>query len=331
MTIGVVMTVYNLDRFAAEAIDSVLRQTVKPNRIVVVNDGSTDNSLEVIRKYSDKVEIINNAVNLGVLPSALLAIRKLDTDVVAMIDGDDRWAPEKLSMMRDRFLADTRTMIVTHSLRCIDKDGLLIDSQQTTLRNLESIVSQSNGDAVVADMLLKESILSYKGVWLGSALSIRRSNFKIDEFDAWSKAMWGHELSHQDQPIAAFMIMTQQGLNIGFIDEELFDYRIFGSNSSGSSSTPAKAKQTLLRTKATLIRTHAAVQKMPERKRELKRQTAKLREIEYLELLYSRQPGKAFSIMVGLLAHWTFRESMKEMSRFAGVMILGPERFLKYK
>jgi glycosyltransferase involved in cell wall biosynthesis len=331
MTIGVVMTVYNLDRFAAEAIESVLRQTVKPSRVIVINDGSTDHSLEIIRKYSGKVEIINNPGNLGVLPSVLLGIRKLDTDIVAMIDGDDRWVPEKLARVRDRFLSDPGTMIVTHSFRCIDKDGLLIEGQQTTLKNLESIAHQTNGDPVETDTLLKESILGYRGVWLGSAFSIRRESFKIDEFDTWSKSMWGHELSHQDQPIAAFMIMTQPGLAVGFVDEELFDYRIFGANSSGTSSTLAKAMQTLLRSKATLTRTRTAVEKMPGRKTELKRQTAKLREIEYLERLYSRQFGKAFPIFVSLLTHWTPRESMKELSRFAGVMILGPERFLKYK
>jgi glycosyltransferase involved in cell wall biosynthesis len=327
MTVGVIITVYNLENYVADAIRSALSQSLKPERIVVINDGSSDNSLQVIRQF-ENVEIINNEQNSGVLPSIIEGIRILDTDIIALLDGDDVWAESKLAEIHATF-QEADSMMVLHNYKRIDATGNPLPGMDVTQKNLMRIEQQSIADR---DEFIKESILSYRGVWLGSALSFRKSFLNVDSFEEWSLKIWGHELSHQDQPLAAYLIATNPDKKIRFVAKELFSYRIFGDNSSGSSATLAKALKTLQRSKATLLRTYALVKRMDGRTRSLKRQELKLKEVDYLEGLYHRKMPRALSLFIELFFQfWNFSEKTKELVRFFGVLVLGPSRFLRLK
>ncbi len=331
MSVGVIITVYNLDRFVAEAIKSVLNQTLKPDRIVVVNDGSTDGSLRVIKEFETEVEIINHGDNQGVLPSIIEAIQLFDTEVIAFLDGDDRWDSDKLRQIMHVYETDSACMLVTHSYRRMDATGQIELVQDKTLTNLARIEKLS-ASVEKTDKELKNSILSYKGVWLGSAFSIRRRCLDVLDFENWSRSIWGHELSHQDQPLAAYLIFHNPTKTIRYLKTKLFDYRVFGNNSSGVSSTREKAIRTINRSKATLLRTYQIVQRMQDRDQELAVQANKLREIEYLELLYTGHWSRAAKMFFSLsFSLWNFKESTKEMMRLCGVLFLGVDRILKYK
>jgi len=329
MTIGVIVTVYNLERYVAEALTSVLNQTLKPDRIVVINDASADNSLQIIKQFSPHVEIVNHTQNQGVLPSVIEAVKMLATDVVALLDGDDVWEVDKLAEIQAAFLANETNMMVLHNYIRVNSTGQLLPGEDVTQKNLFRINQYPVHEH---DELLKESILSYRGVWLGSALSFKRSLLNVDLFEQWSLKIWGHELSHQDQPLAAYLIATNSLAKIHFINRELFRYRIFGDNSSGSSDTLPKALRTLQRSKATIIRTHALVAQMPDRAESLERQNSKLKELAYLETLYLQNRRAAIRLFGELFfKSWTMRERSREIIRLCGVLILGPTQFLKLK
>ena len=185
MTIGVIVTVYNLEKFVEQAIDSVLRQSVKPSKLVIVNDASKDRSLEIISRYSDSAFIINNEHNQGVLPSIISAIKLLNTDLIAFLDGDDVWKTNKLEEVIKSFSQDNDAMLVTHSYEWINASGEVLHTIDETHQESQRIVR--DGKSIQArDLLVKNSILSYKGVWLGSAFCIRRGHLDIEEFENWS-------------------------------------------------------------------------------------------------------------------------------------------------
>jgi glycosyltransferase involved in cell wall biosynthesis len=332
VTIGVIITVYNLQKYIAEAIQSVIDQSVQPDRILAINDGSTDASIEVIRRFKGQIEIIDNCTNLGVLPSIIHGMKLINTDVVCFLDGDDLWDKDKLKEVRDVFIQHEDAMLVTHSYQHMDMMGVVQSTKDSTHRNMARIVKQSNNDNKIADELLKTSILSYQGVWLGSALSIRSNFLDLDSFEKWSLGIWGHSLSHQDQPLAAFMILKNQNAKIYYVNKVLFHYRVFGENSSGSSSTLQKATHTLARSKATLLRTKNAVSLMKNRQMESICQAHEILELDYLELMYHHRLIKAFGIFFRLLIfHWGWRDRLKESMRLIGVLVFGVDRFLKIK
>ncbi|MBI3494357.1 MAG: glycosyltransferase [Acidobacteria bacterium] len=92
----VVVPNYNCGRFLANAIDSVLRQTYAPFEIVVVDDGSTDDSLDVVKQYGDRVRVITQ-MNQGVSAARNAGIRASRGALVAFLDADDLWHPDKLA------------------------------------------------------------------------------------------------------------------------------------------------------------------------------------------------------------------------------------------
>ena len=74
--VSIYVPVYNGQNTIVPCINSILSQTVKPSKILVVNDNSTDQTAEILKKFSSKIEIINNEKNLG-----LSYIRNLATSM----------------------------------------------------------------------------------------------------------------------------------------------------------------------------------------------------------------------------------------------------------
>src|SRR6476661_6221086 len=95
--VSVVITTYNYERFIAAAIESVLGQTVRPDEIVVVDDGSTDGTAAVVARYAAQgVRYIRQA-NAGAGAARNRGIRETRGDLLAFLDADDRWRPDKLA------------------------------------------------------------------------------------------------------------------------------------------------------------------------------------------------------------------------------------------
>ncbi|MDO5628116.1 MAG: glycosyltransferase family A protein, partial [Mobilicoccus sp.] len=86
--VAVVIPCYNYAQFVGAAIESALAQTVAYTQIIVVNDGSTDESLQVIERYADRIEIISQE-NAGLLGACLTGIAAVRCEYVHVLDADD--------------------------------------------------------------------------------------------------------------------------------------------------------------------------------------------------------------------------------------------------
>jgi len=88
--LSVIIPVYNAGQYLADAIGSVLRQTFSDFELIVINDGSTDNSKEVIATFNDKrIRYLENKKNLGIVYSRNRGIKEATGDFVGMVDADD--------------------------------------------------------------------------------------------------------------------------------------------------------------------------------------------------------------------------------------------------
>jgi glycosyltransferase involved in cell wall biosynthesis len=99
--ISVAMATFNGERFLREQLDSLSQQELLPYELVVGDDGSTDNTLEVIEDFAARapfpVHIASNPKNLGFGDNFLTAARRCAGDWIAFCDQDDVWLPNKLS------------------------------------------------------------------------------------------------------------------------------------------------------------------------------------------------------------------------------------------
>ncbi len=92
--ISVIIPTYNRAHLLPRAIESVLNQSLPPKEIIVVDDGSTDNTLNVLDQYPD-INIIEQRNN-GVSSARNIGIERSSVEWVTFLDSDDEWLPEKL-------------------------------------------------------------------------------------------------------------------------------------------------------------------------------------------------------------------------------------------
>lgn len=94
--ISIVIPAYNAETFIAEAINSVLVQDYEPCEIIVVDDGSTDNTPGILEKYHDRIRVIYQP-NAGLGSARNTGIAAAQGELIAFLDADDRWLPGKLT------------------------------------------------------------------------------------------------------------------------------------------------------------------------------------------------------------------------------------------
>ncbi len=103
-TVAVVMCTYNGGMFLREQLDSILRQTYPISEIIVQDDCSTDDTMDILRSYAardSRVRVTRNAVNLGFNRNFRSAVMKATADFVAISDQDDVWMPDKIELMAE--------------------------------------------------------------------------------------------------------------------------------------------------------------------------------------------------------------------------------------
>ena len=91
--ISVIMPCYNAERFVGEAVDSVLNQTYSNVELVVIEDGSTDDSLGVLRRYDDRIRLLTQR-NTGPADARNLGLAHAQGQFVAFLDADDWWSQD---------------------------------------------------------------------------------------------------------------------------------------------------------------------------------------------------------------------------------------------
>jgi len=122
--VSIVTPMYNASRFVAQTIESVLAQTYPHWEMLVVNDGSKDNSAEIVEQYTKKdsrIKLINQA-NGGSAAARNNGIRQAAGRYIALLDADDLWEPafleSQLNLMREKHAA-----VVCSAYRRIDENS----------------------------------------------------------------------------------------------------------------------------------------------------------------------------------------------------------------
>jgi len=125
--ISVIMPVYNGSLFIGQAIESILRQTYKNFELIIVNDGSKDNSLEIInhfvRKYPQKIKVISYKKNKGESAAANIGFATSKGEFISRMDADDIAYPQKLAQQVAFMLKNPRTIVLGVQADVINEQG----------------------------------------------------------------------------------------------------------------------------------------------------------------------------------------------------------------
>lgn len=175
------MPVYNAEKFLREAIDSILRQTYENFELIIINDGSSDNSQQIIDRYAkwDNRIVSFQQANRGVVYTANKAIKMARGEYIARMDADDISLPDRLMQQVKILDNNPKTVLVCSSFEVFDETG--------TFR-YRDIVPPSNSD-------LKRALYLRNPIANGSTLIRKRSlvaaglfeDIFAEDFNMWMK------------------------------------------------------------------------------------------------------------------------------------------------
>lgn len=109
-TISVIVPLFNGERFVAEALATVLSQTFRPLEILVVDDGSTDNGVQIVRAIAG-VEVLQKP-HSGLAPTLNYGVQHAKGELLAFLDADDRWVADKLAWQLSALAEDPALAMV---------------------------------------------------------------------------------------------------------------------------------------------------------------------------------------------------------------------------
>ena len=209
--VSVIIPNYNYGKYVSFAIDSVLNQTYPNIEVIVVDDGSKDNSKEILEGYGDKIKTIFQQ-NAGVSEARNNGVRESSGEFIAFLDADDIWMPEKIDKQMSRFAEDKAL-------------GLVNCGVEEILQTGEHLRFQTDGsEGWVAEKFLLFQTPTFA---IASAGLIPRDIFKeVGGFDK--------ELSTSADWDFGYRVASRY--RIGIVHEPLVKYRIHGSNMHGNIS-----------------------------------------------------------------------------------------------
>jgi len=138
--ISVIMPVYNREHYVAEAIESIIYQTFKDFEFIIIDDGSTDCSLEIIEGYSEKdlrIKVIRNQHNIGIPRTRNKGIDLAQGEYVAFMDSDDISLPERFAKQIDFMEKNPEIFVLGTQCEFIDSKGNYIRTKNLPLLPIE--------------------------------------------------------------------------------------------------------------------------------------------------------------------------------------------------
>ena len=149
--VSVIIPTYNRAELAARAVESVLAQSYAPIETIVVDDGSTDHTVERLRPYGDKVRYIWQQ-NSGVAAARNTGIRAAAGEFIAFLDSDDQWLPWKLAAQVAAFSLCPELQITYTDAAAVDSSDRVVHSRylRTYLKSYQYFVDRDLFDRCIA-------------------------------------------------------------------------------------------------------------------------------------------------------------------------------------
>lgn len=239
--ISVALCTHNGARFIAEQVRSILGQTVPVTEIVVSDDASTDDTLDIVeRTVSDwlaadhgrslHLRVLRNEVALGVTANFEQALAACSGDLIALCDQDDVWHPRRIERFVTEFAGRPGLQLLHSDARLVDANGAptgesLFQALRVSTHEIEGV---HGGEAFA--LLMRRNLVTGATVMV-RALLVRRA---VPFPPAWVHDEW-----------LAIVAAAADGLDL--VEDQLTDYRQHGGNQIGASSLSGAGKLRRLR------------------------------------------------------------------------------------
>jgi len=298
-TISVALCTFNGAEFLQIQLDSIFSQSVRPNQIIVADDGSTDRTLRIVEEFfyahrNDDVDLrlLHSTERLGVVKNFERAVLATSGDLIVLCDQDDRWHSNRLATSAAAF-ASSDSLLLQHS------DADLVDrcggSLGTTLFAALGVSSRERGEVAAGnafDMYLRRNLVT------GATTVFRRSLLDM-------ACPFPNEWVHDEW----LGIVASAIGSVAITEESLVDYRQHGFNQIGVAAPtlryrlrrmlePRGARHTKLATRAVVLLERLQNLTVSSERLSLAKDKAKF------EQLRSRYPANRLARFAPIVREW---------------------------
>ncbi|MFH1845385.1 MAG: glycosyltransferase [bacterium] len=253
--VSVVCASYNMGHYLVEAVDSVLNQTYDNLEVIVVNDGSTDDTLEVLATYADNPRVIAiNQENAGQTKAKNRGLQEARGELVGFCDADNAWLPDKLARQVPYFAEPG-------SLGVVYGDIVLMDDKSNDLST--PAIERHSGR--ITGRLLASNFVTFN-----TTLVPRRILEEVDgfdeslsmgiDYDLWLRISVNYEFLYLPQTLARYRIWGgQMSHRTGERMDNFFRLLAGFLEKHPDSVTPAEANRAWAHSLTTRGRWHASM------------------------------------------------------------------------
>lgn len=216
------MCSYNGEKFIGDQLKSMIDQIRPPDEIIICDDGSTDNTIGIIRSIVNSttvpVSVIQNKNNLGVTKNFEQAVSITTGDIIFLSDQDDVWFKDKINTMIEPFVNDKDVIMSYHDAHIVDKDlkskGFSIFDDRSYLK----LGQQRKIENIIEDVGTKGSTMAFRS-------TIKNEILPFGDLILWSHDYWISTIAHSIGKVIP-------------INKPLMYYRIHENNVSGNIKNP---------------------------------------------------------------------------------------------
>lgn len=255
--VSIIMPTYNRSKTLAQSIESVLKQTYKDWQLIVVDDGSTDNTEDLMAAYKDDKRIIYyKQANAGPIKARNNGARLAEGEWLAFLDSDDEWLPEKLE--KQLAMAEGKgDVLIFGNFFYVDETGKIIGE-------FFKDKSQPYSGKILPHLLLDNFILT-SSVLVNKKIfdEVGGFNEKLDltigeDYELWLRIADKAEFYFVAEPIANYRVhsvqLTKKRLSVYWSQLKLFIYLFKNASKYEAMDRLMVVKSFLLRIKRVAIK-----------------------------------------------------------------------------
>ena len=215
-TVSIVIPTYNCEAYIAETLDSVLGQTFTDLELIVVDDGSTDRTCEIVASHGSSVRLLAQT-NSGVCAARNYGIREASGRYICLMDHDDYWLPEKLALQLEQMLLHPEVGLVysTFIWWHPDGEGVFPNPESFNIEEMPGGIDEEFSGWIYHLLLLDCWIFT-------SAALIRSEVFKkygvfdeslpySEDWDLWLRICREYQVIKLNKPLTLYRQHPKQG------------------------------------------------------------------------------------------------------------------------
>ena len=211
--VSVVIPVYNGEQYLQRAIDSVLAQTYSDVEVVVIDDGSTDGSLAMLREYGDRLCVYHqaNCGNVGLVRNT--GIDRSHGEFVAFLDQDDWWLPEKLTL-QVQAMRDANSIGLVHTaVTDFDDEGCSESGLLNPDAHPERITGRCFDELLLGNPIYNSSVLVRRSALEAVGVcNLQIPGNTVQDYDLWLRIAKVFDFGFVSESVTCYRMHSGQGM-----------------------------------------------------------------------------------------------------------------------